>query len=271
MTEAEHPEIGREEVDEFRRVVDPLVGAQLSILKIPAPALREFEPSQVGTITGTLMDACIAQLDRVLDDGESFAEIGFRRAAGLVGEREGYPDLSHELGYRAELKLLYVDPEDIEMKSPPTPREPSARVDQKVTVKNVDPSTDLLLVLAYQLQPHDDAPDLYSPTIIDAGCFPMIEVVRARDHRLRESGGKWFGDYDTPAILSQKGREKLERGKPLNEDEYGRKAGEGYDYNEDTNFGKLKRIPYRPLQEFLRKHDASYAKSGSYPEEWRLE
>lgn len=267
----DEPEVGTDEVEEFTGYVQPLVGTELSILKIPAPALKEFEPSQVGTITGTLMDACISQLDLVLDDGESFSELGLSRASGLIGEREGYPDLTHNAGYRAELKLLYVDPENIEMKSPPTPREPSARVDQKVTVKNVDPTQDLLMVLAYQLQPDEESPDLYSPTIIDVGCFSMIEVVRARDHRLKESGGKWFGDYDTPAILSQQGKDKLERGEPLNEQEYGRKAAEGYDYNEDTNFGKLKRIPYRPLQLFLKKHDASYAKSGGYPEDWTLD
>jgi hypothetical protein len=28
------------------------------------------------------------------------------------------------------------------------------------------------------------------------------------------------------------------------------------DFEKDTNFGKLKRIPYPPLQEFMRKHGA---------------
>ena len=34
---------------------------------------------------------------------------------------------------------------------------------------------------------------------------------------------------------------------------YGRKESEGKDFNEDTNFGKLKRIPHPNLQAFLRK------------------
>ena len=29
------------------------------------------------------------------------------------------------------------------------------------------------------------------------------------------------------------------------------------DYQHDTNFGKIKRIPYLPLQEFLKKHGVS--------------
>ena len=34
----------------------------------------------------------------------------------------------------------------------------------------------------------------------------------------------------------------------------GRKESEGKHVNEDTNFGKLKRIPYGPFQEFLKKY-----------------
>lgn len=56
-----------------------------------------------------------------------------------MGEREGYPDYKHSSGKRLELKLLYVDNPSLKMKKPPTPREPSARLTQKVTVKNVDP------------------------------------------------------------------------------------------------------------------------------------
>ena len=33
---------------------------------------------------------------------------------------------------------------------------------------------------------------------------------------------------------------------------YGRKENEGKDLNEDTNFGKLKRIPYAPLQQYIK-------------------
>ena len=48
----------------------------------------------------------------------------------------------------------------------------------------------------------------------------------------------------------------------------GRKESEGKDFNEDTNFGKLKRVPYRPLQLFLKKHGAIYAARGNWPEPW---
>jgi hypothetical protein len=47
---------------------------------------------------------------------------------------------------------------------------------------------------------------------------------------------------------------KLAKKQPLDTTTYGRKESEGKDFNEDTNFGKLKRIPYQPLQEFLAKH-----------------
>jgi len=82
-----------------------------------------------------------------------------------------------------------------------------------------------------------------------------IFSLRARDKRLSDSGGRWFGDYETPAVPSKIGREKLRKGASL-EESYGRKESEGKDYNEDTNFGKLKRIPHPALQEFSKKHKA---------------
>ncbi len=165
--------------------------------------------------------------------------------------------------------MLYVDPVDVKMKTPPTPREPSARITQKVTVKNVDATRDLLFLLAYQLRVHPDDQDMLSPSFVDVGLFPMIECVKARDHRLIESGGLWFGDYETPAILSANGRMKKSRGDVLQQ-EYGRKESEGKDYNEDTNFGKLKRIPYKPLQSFLKHHGCDYMTRGTYPAVWSL-
>ncbi|WP_288175448.1 hypothetical protein [Sporofaciens musculi] len=39
---------------------------------------------------------------------------------------------------------------------------------------------------------------------------------------------------------------------PVDYSSYGRKENEGKDLNEDTNFGKLKRIPYGPLQEYIK-------------------
>jgi hypothetical protein len=72
---------------------------------------------------------------------------------------------------------------------------------QKVTIRNVDPAKDVLLVLAYQLRPDRGNPDLFSPTVIDLDVFPMIECIGARDHRLIEAGGRWFrrsSDADHP-------------------------------------------------------------------------
>jgi hypothetical protein len=263
--------ISEDELRELRANLDPLVGVQFELLKIPHDILIGFEPSQIGTIVGTLMDACIPQLGAIIPENELLAKVGLEKHEGILLDREGYPDFKHEpTGKRLELKLLYVDPAEAEMKRPATAREPSARITQKVTVKNVNPANDALLVIAYRLQPNRDDQELYSPTIIDLGVFPMIECVSARDFRLLARGGKWFGDYETPAILSKVGRKKVLLGETLDKDRYGRKESEGLDFNEDTNFGKLKRIPYRPLQEFLRKHGATYARRGGYPEPWEI-
>ena len=199
-----------------------------------------------------------------------FDAIGLSKHEGVIGEREGYPDYRHRSGKRLELKLLYRDPKGVEMKTPPTAREASARLTQKVTVKNVDPKTDVLMVLAYELCPTPAKPELYCPTIVDIGLFPMIDCIRARDDRLTRRGGKWFGDYETPCVPSKIGRKKLRRGEALDESGYGRKESEGRDLNEDTNFGKLKRVPYRPLQLYLKKHGASYASDGAWPQPWTI-
>ena len=259
------------ELAALAEALEPLKEVQLRLLRLPRPILRAFEPSQIGTIIGTLMDACIPELPNLLEREETdFGNIGLFKHEGILGEREGYPDYRHVSGKRLELKLLYRDPEDVEMKKPPTPRESSARLTQKVTVKNVEAKTDALMVLAYQLRPLPEQPDWYSPTIIDVGLFSMIDCIRARDYRLEQSGGKWFGNYETPCILSRIGRQKLQRGEPLDVTQYGRKESEGKDFNEDTNFGKLKRVPYRPLQLFLKKHGATYAVTGNWPNHWRI-
>lgn len=255
--------ISDEEIEELRRVLNPLINVHFKILQIPKAILAGFEPSQVGTITGVLMDACIPHLATILPDDKNLLELGLRRHGGEMGEREGYPDYDHISGKRVELKLLYVDPRDVKMKKPPTPREPSARLTQKVTIKNVDPDKDVLLVLAYQLRPNPDNLELFSPTVIDLGIFPVIRCIEARDRRLLKSG-KWFGDYDTPAVLSKEGRRKKKQGLPLDETTYGRKESEGKDYNEDTNFGKLARIPYKPLKDFLGRY--GYRDMSSVPE-----
>jgi hypothetical protein len=265
-------DITEAELDELRRYLAPLVGVQFEVLKLPRDILAGFEPSQIGTIVGALMDACIPQLEKILTGDHALLEsLGLVKHEGILKDREGYPDYLHApSGKRLELKLLYVDPTDAIMKVTETRREPSARLTQKVTIKNVDPALDAMLLVAYQLQPLREDVELYCPTVIDIAVFSMIECIRARDHRLLESGGKWFGDHETPGILSKIGRMKLARGEQPDTEHYGRKQSEGYDYNEDTNFGKLKRIPYRPLQAFLAGMGADYSVSGTYPEQWTL-
>jgi len=260
--------ISQNELDELQIRLSKLIGVSIPVLNIPKPILAGFEPSQIGTIVGTVMDACIPQIDSIINDSDIISEIGLEKHEGILGEREGYPDYKTNDGYRLELKLLYVDPVDVEMKKPPTPREASARLTQKVTYKNVDTDKDLLLVVAYQFQETEN--ENYSPTIIDVGIFPVIDCILARDIRLSKSPGRWFGDYETPAILSKVGKDNLENDLTLDIENYGRKESEGFDFNEDTNFGKLARTPYKPLQEFLKKHNSKYASRGFYPEAWKL-
>jgi hypothetical protein len=249
---------------ELATALSPLIGVEISYLKIPPDAAAQFEPSQVGTIVGTLTDAVLSSiaLER---------QVGLTKGAGILGDREGYPDFDHEAGYRIELKGLFCDNPDVKLKKPPTRREPSARLTQKVTVKNVIVDSDALLILSYQLQRSSDGSGLLTPVVRDLGIFPVIECVRARDHRLTQRGGMWFGDYETPAVLSKAGKAKLRRDEHLDTSAYGRKESEGKDFNEDTNFGKLKRIPYKPLQEFLARNGAHFAARGTYPTPWLIE
>lgn len=241
----------------------PLRGVQVNYLQLPADLALQIEPSQVGTIVGTLTDLLLPRI--ALEQG-----IGLKKAAGILGDREGYPDFEHETGYRLELKGAFRDNPYVAMKRPPTPREPSARLTQKVTHKNVVPDSDALLVLVYELQPNRYDPSLLSPTIVEVGLFPVIECINARDHRMVSNGGQWFGNYETPTILSKAGKLAQNQGGPLNYSSYGRKESEGYHFNEDTNFGKLKRIPYYPLQDFLKRAGCQFSATGSYPYPWSM-
>jgi hypothetical protein len=252
-----------ETLEKLRAALSPLTGTAVHYLRLPADMALQIEPSQVGTIVGTLTDLMLPRI--ALEKG-----IGLHKAAGLLGDREGYPDFVHDAGYRIELKGVFTDNPAVKMKKPPTPREPSARLTQKVTVKNVVPETDALLLLVYKLAPLAEDPSLLSPTIAGVGIFPVIECVRARDHRMTEGGGRWFGNYETPTILSRAGKAIMAAGGVLNRDIYGRKESEGWHYNEDTNFGKMKRIPYRPLQEFLRDSGCKFSAAGNYPSPWLM-
>jgi hypothetical protein len=250
-------------LSELRAALQPLCGTQVKYLQLPTDLALQIEPSQVGTIVGTLTDLLLPRI--ALEQG-----IGLTKAAGILGDREGYPDFEHSSGYRIELKGAFRDNPNVPMKKPPTPREPSARLTQKVTVKNVDPDRDALLLLVYELEPVRDDPSLLSPTIVDVGLFPVIECINARDSRMLGGGGRWFGNYETPTILSKAGRTARRRGLELNETGYGRKESEGYHFNEDTNFGKMKRIPYQPLQEFLKQAGCQFAATGNYPAPWSM-
>jgi hypothetical protein len=98
----------------LRQLLQPLIGFQFTTLSLPVAALQAFEPSQIGTIVGALMDALIPHLDDI-------PQVGPIKHEGILGEREGYPDYKHISGYRLELKLLYIDNPRLKTKKPPTP------------------------------------------------------------------------------------------------------------------------------------------------------
>lgn len=247
MSAAAGGRITDQQLTQLRAALRPLIGTSLRILALPIESLIAFEPSQIGTIVGTLMDAVLPFLPET--------QVGLQKHEGILKDREGYPDYKHSSGFRLELKLLYINNPALRMKRPRTKREASARLTQKVTKKNVDPTRDAMLVIAYRLEAQDADPNIISPKIIDLEVFSMIELIEARDQRL-EREGRWFGNYETPTILTKRGKMKRDRGEPLDTTSYGRKESEGKDFNEDTNFGKLKRIPHPKLQAFLAKHRA---------------
>ena len=239
------PDITPLELESLRQVFQPLVGLKINWLSIPHHALPGFEPSQVAVIVNTLLDAILPQIEHLATDEENAKHlrgIGLSKAPGLIGQREGYPDYVHASGKRVELKGLFVDNPALKMKRPPTAREPSARLKENVTMDVIHPANDALLLAAAQLKV-DECGDC-SPYIIDIGVFSMVECVRARDARLAAAGGLWVGRI--PRVVKKSSLSKYASGQSLT-------AG---DFEKDTNFGKLKRIPYPPLQNFMRKHGA---------------
>ena len=92
--------ITQAELCELKEQLKPLIGLRFRSLSLPIVALEAFEPSQIGTIVGALMDAMIPHMKI---DG-----LGLSKHEGILGDREGYPDYKHESGKRVELKLLYV-------------------------------------------------------------------------------------------------------------------------------------------------------------------
>ncbi|NCA75645.1 MAG: hypothetical protein EOM90_04870 [Alphaproteobacteria bacterium] len=230
-----------EELDRLRSELKPLIGLRIDWLSLPDIALKGFEPSQIAVIVNTLLDAILPQIELLAacdEDFELLKNIGLNKAPGILGERESYPDYIHVSGKRIELKGLYVDNPALALKRPPTKREHSARLKENVTMDVIQPEKDVLLIAAVRLEKIGNA---CSPVIVDIGVFPMVECIKARDERLYASGGKWFNNV--PKVISNKGFDKLSNGFPLVDS----------DYEKDTNFGKLRRIPYAPLQEYLNK------------------
>ena len=237
-------DITPKQIAELRKGLEPLVGLRIDWLSIPGPALPGFEPSQVAVIVNTLLDAALPQIELFQTNPENLAKlkkVGLMKAPRLIGQREGYPDYIDRSGYRLELKGLFVDNAELGLKRPPTQREPSARLKDNVTERVVNPAKDVLMLAAAQLQIFEGN---CNPVIIDVELFSMIECIRARDARLLKAG-RWLNDK-IPQVVKTASQGKLLSGAPLSDS----------DYEKDTNFGKLKRIPYPPLQAFMRKHGA---------------
>lgn len=234
--------ITTEQLAKIREEFNPLVGLRITWLALPGIALSGFEPSQVAVIVNTLLDAALPQIKLLAsspENSERLNSIDLEKSPRLIGEREAYPDYIHKSGYRFELKGLFVDNTELGLKRPPTRREPSARIKDNVTMLNVNPSTDILLMAAVQLHQFDQ---YCHPVVIDIGLFPMIDCIKARDERMFRLGGRWNGKV--PQCIKKSSIGKFLTGDRLTDE----------DYQHDTNFGKMKRIPYIPLQQFLKTH-----------------
>src|SRR5260221_6134585 len=92
-TMADEHRISEENLQYLRSELRPLLGVQFNILSLPTAALAGFEPSQIGTIVGTLMDACLPHLREI-------PQVGLMKHEGILGEREGYPDFKHISRFR---------------------------------------------------------------------------------------------------------------------------------------------------------------------------
>jgi hypothetical protein len=235
------PDITQAEIAILRTTLAPLIGMKMDWLSIPDQALEGFEPSQIEVIVNTLLDGILPQIQLLAtteDNKIRLNDIGLQKAPSSIGQREGYPDYVHISGKRVELKGLFVDNPALKLKRPPTPREPSARLKENVTLQNIDSAKDVLLIAAAQLKEENG---FCSPFIVDIEIFSMVECLTARDKRLYDTGGKWISGL--PKVISNAGQRKMKAEHVLTD----------ADYEKDTNFGKLKRIPYKPLQDFLNK------------------
>jgi hypothetical protein len=177
-------EITQDELKELIKTFAPLIGLKIDWLSLPDQALLGFEPSQIAVIVNTLIDGILPQIELLAtneDNREKLSKIGLRKAPGILGERESYPDYIHMSGKRVELKGLFVDNKELRLKRPPTKREPSARLKENVTVDVIEPQNDVLLIAAVQLK---EIEGFCSPYIVDLAVLSMIECIKARDERL---------------------------------------------------------------------------------------
>jgi hypothetical protein len=235
------PDITSQEIQALQQQFEVLIGLRVDWLSLPQQALPGFEPSQIAVIVNTLLDAALPQIELLATNPENrkkLEHLGLSKAPGEIGDRESYPDYIHASGYRVELKGLFVDNPSLDLKRPSTRREPSARLKENITMENVDPAKDVLMLAAVQLREFDG---LCYPVIVDVGIFSMVECIHARDDRLISLGGRWHNGV--PQVIQRASSAKYRDGLPLTDS----------DYQKDTNFGKLKRIPYPPLQEFMYK------------------
>lgn len=261
-------EISKESISYISSKLQPLIGMRVPSLALPKDALINMEPGALGTLAGSVIDAALPDLGCY-----GLKDVGLKRSPGHAGQRASYPDYTIPGStLRAEHKALYVAPlsDHVTMNVPPTPREASGRIKENIRIETIDAENDALIISVYRFDPQADKPEIFSPKIIDVGVFPMIEIVRARDYDFNMRGGLWFDNGETPAVVSKQGQAKLARGERLNKKSYGNKKNGGCDYNKDTNFGKLERIPYKPLHELLKKHGLRHISCGGYPEPWSI-
>ena len=74
--------ISSNDLAQLKKQLQPLIGQRFRSLSLPILAIAAFEPSQIGTIVGALMDALIPHLD--------IKGLGLEKHEGILGEREGY-------------------------------------------------------------------------------------------------------------------------------------------------------------------------------------
>lgn len=75
--------ISAQELAALKAACASLVGTSFRSLSLPVVSLIAFEPSQIGTIVGALMDAMIPYLE--------INGVGLEKHEGILGDREGYP------------------------------------------------------------------------------------------------------------------------------------------------------------------------------------